>query len=110
MRITAAILPVLAVLALSFASAPEARATVLGNQIVQPAVKSSAEPVYYYRRYYDRDCYRTYRSYYRHRYYRDYGYYRPCRYCGYSRSYYDGGYYSRRYYYSRHYRDYYYDD
>jgi hypothetical protein len=115
MRVPAAILPLLVILAAIFAGAPEAGATVLGNAVAKPAIQNSAEPVYYYRRYYDDDYYDRpyYRHYYRHywrpyRHYRyyDYGYYRPYRhYYGYYNDY-----YPRRYY-RRHYYDYnYYDD
>jgi hypothetical protein len=115
MRVPAAILPLLVILAAIFAGAPEARATVLGNHTVQSAIQRSAEPVYYYKRYYndddyyDRPYYRHYRHYrrpyYREYRYYDYGYYRPYRYYGYYNDY-----YPRRHYY-RHYNNYdYYDD
>jgi hypothetical protein len=113
MRVPAAILPLLVLFAAIFAGAPEAKAAVLGKHTVQPAIQSSAEPVYYYKRYYYDDDYydrRYYRHYYRHwrphRKYYDYGYYRPYRhYYGYYNDY-----YPRRYY-RRHYYDYdYYDD
>ena len=115
MRVPAAILPLLVILAAIFAGAPDVSAAVLGSPVVKPAIQSSAESVYYYKRYYndddyyDRPYYRHYRHYrrpyYREYRYRDYGYYRPYRYYGYYNDY-----YPRRHYY-RHYRNYdYYDD
>jgi hypothetical protein len=87
MRLSGIILAALATLCVSLASAPAAKATVLGAPVASIDATGSIEPVSYYkRRYYD-DCYRPYygryhkhkhgsyyRRSYRHKQYSDYDY------------------------------------
>lgn len=114
MRIASAILPALILLTMSAVTVPQAKATVLGSNVTQPATRNAVQPVYYYKRHYHhRGCYHGYRNNYRKNYYYDnynnyddysnynnynnydnYGYRRNCCYGNYERSY------------SRHYRNY----
>jgi hypothetical protein len=103
MRIASAIVAALTLLTMSIVTVPQAKATVLGSNVAQPATGDAVQPVDYYKRHYHhRGCYHPYKRYWGHRkrywndyYYNNYDYYgyrRHC--CGYGRSY------------SRHYRDY----
>jgi hypothetical protein len=87
MRLSGIILAAFATLCVSLASAPAAKATVLGSPVASIDATSSVQPVSYYkRRHYD-DCYRPnygryhkhkhgnyYRRSYRHKQYSDYDY------------------------------------
>jgi hypothetical protein len=87
MRLSGIILAAFATLCVSLASAPAAKAAVLGSPVASINAASSVEPVSYYkRRYYD-NCYRPYygryqqhkhssyhRRSYRHNDYSDYDY------------------------------------
>lgn len=76
MRLSGIILAALATLCVSFASAPAAKATVLGSPVASIEAANSVEPVSYYkRRYYD-DCYRPNYGRYRKHEYKHGGYHR----------------------------------
>lgn len=115
MRFSSLIPILLAVMGISFAGAPPAKATILGNPVASVKLKGSVELAdYYYRRSY-KNCYRPYAKHYGYGHkgygHKGYGHKRYYGHKGYGHKGYGKGYGYRDDYYGRSYsRKYYYDD